>query len=182
MGDPHNPKRAGETWKSGRIEIQLEEIRSIGNLHAADGHRIATLSGGWAWHFMSPEGHEEVKTQHDHKDVDLFVKPEDFEALRIALVGRGYRRARTRHDDPSGRFYRFTKHYESGKVVFDVFLEEAPSVEAGGFRVVEPKYLLSLYGMKHTSSECRAVQEARKLLERGIDPVGRSELVEGNDP
>lgn len=169
MGDPHNPKRAGELWDEARIAAQLEEIKAVKD--------IAVFSGGWAWHFMSPPGHRELKTQHDHKDVDVLIKPEDSETLRRMLVARGFERARTQYDNPSGKFYRMTKYYEGGKVVFDIFLEPVESVEAGGFRVVEPRTLLSFYGKKHTSEECLAVQEARKLVARGISPVGRPELI-----
>lgn len=169
MGDPHNPARAGELWNQSRIDAQLAELEKI--------KALVVISGGWAWHFMSPPGHAEVKTQHDHKDIDVFVRPTDFGALRSAFIADGYQRARTQYDDPSGDFYRFVKYLKDGKVVFDVFLEEVPFIEAGGFRVVEPKRLLSFYGKKHTSEECLAVQEARKLVAQNLDPVGRSELV-----
>jgi len=173
MGDPHNPNRAGECWDQRRIDLQLEELAAVQDL--------VVVSGGWAWHFMSPPGHAEVKTQHDHKDIDVFVRPTDFGDLRSALMARGYQRARTQYDDPSGNFYRFTKFFSIGKVVFDVFLDEVPSIEVGGFRIVEPGRLLSFYGVKHTSEECLAVQEARKLVARGESPVGKSELVYGSE-
>ena len=171
MGDPHNPKRAGELWNQDRIDYQLAEISKIKD------HLI--LSGGWAWHFMSPPGHKEIKTQHDHKDIDTIIKPEEFEVLRARFIELGYKRQRTQWDNPSGKFYRYTKYYEDGKVVFDVFLENVPFIEANGFRVVEPNALLAMYGVKHSSESCLAVVEARKLLSRGISPVGRSELVYG---
>lgn len=169
MGDPHNPKRAGELWNQERIDIQLAELTQIKDL--------VVLSGGWAWHFISPVGHAEIKTQHDHKDLDVFVKPEEFETLRQRFIALGYQRQHTQWDNPSGKFYRFTKYYEGGKVVYDVFLEDVPFVDIGGFRVVEPKTLLSMYGVKHTSEQCLAVVEARKLMEKGISPIGRQELV-----
>jgi len=169
MGDPHNPERAGELWNQARVDAQLSELEAVKDL--------VVVSGGWAWHFMSPPGHAEVKTQHDHKDIDIFVRPNDFGPLRSLLIARGYQRARTQYDNPSGGFYRYVKYLESGKVVFDVFLDEVPSIEAGGFRVVEPGRLLSFYGTKHTSEECLAVQEAKKLVARAINPVGRAELI-----
>lgn len=168
MGDPHNPKRAGEVWDQDRINVQLGELEAIKDL--------VVLSGGWAWHFMSPPGHKEIKTQHDHKDVDIFVKPGQFEELRLRLVLRGFQRQRTQYDNPSGDFYRFTLYYDGGKVVYDVFLEDVPFIEVDGFKVVEPNKLISLYGIKHTSEQCLAVQAARKLLKNNISPVGRKEL------
>jgi len=170
MGDPHNPKRAGERWDQTRIDAQLKELKAI--------KEFVVISGGWAWHFMSPKGHPEIKTQHDHKDIDIFVDPGDFAELRQMLVERGFKRARTQYDSPSGKFYRFTKYIEDGKIVFDVFLEQVPYIQLHGFNVVEPETLLSFYGSKHSSHECLAVQEAKKLVAKGISPVGRPELVE----
>lgn len=169
MGDPHNPKRAGEVWDQDRINVQLAELESIKDLVA--------ISGGWAWHFMSPKGHKEIKTQHDHKDIDIFIKPEQFEVLRTRLALRGFKRQHTQWDNPSVGFYRFTLYYEGGKVVYDVFLEDIEFVEIDGFKIVEPNKLVSLYGIKHTSEQCLAVQAARKLLKNNISPIGRSELV-----
>jgi hypothetical protein len=170
MADPLNPKRKRELWSQDRIDAQRQEIEAV--------QGVVVLSGGWAWHFLSPPDHREYKHQHDHKDVDLFVKPEQFEVLRERLIGRGFRRARTLHDDPSGNFYRFTKaDGGAGKVVFDVFLEDVPSIEVRGFRVVEPKTLLSFYPSRHTSDECVAVQAAKALIARGNSPVGRPELL-----
>lgn len=169
MGDPHNPKRAGEVWDQARIDFQLKELEAIKDL--------VVISGGWAWHFMSPPGHKEIKTQHDHKDIDVMVKPEQFEALRLALVLRGYQRQKTQWDNPSVGFYRFTLYYEGGKVVYDVFLEDIPFIDINGFKVVEPNKLISLYGVKHTSEQCLAVQAARKLLKNNLSPVGSKELI-----
>lgn len=169
MGDPHNPARSGAWWNSERLSIQLAELTKIKDL--------VTVSGGWAWHFMSPLGHKEIKTQHDHKDQDVIVKPELFNSLLLWFKESGYQRQRTQWDNPSVGFYRYTKWYEGGKVVFDVFLENVPFIEVNGFRVVEPNALLAMYGVKHTSEQCLAVVEARKLLAKGISPVGRPELV-----
>jgi len=157
MGDPHNPKRIGETWNQERIDLQLKEIDSFKDL--------AVLSGGWAWHFMSPT-HEELKILHDHKDIDIFVTPSDFETFRTRLIERGYERTHTKYDDPSGDFYRFVKRIDGWKIVIDAFLQTVQWIEAKGYRVVEPNLLLSYYGVKHTSEECIAVQAARKLLDK----------------
>jgi hypothetical protein len=64
-------------------------------------------------------------------------------------------------------------------VIFDLFTGDAPSVEtASGVRVVTPEYLLSLYGVKHSSDLCFSVQIARSLVARGIDPIGRPEMAD----
>ena len=47
-------------------------------------------------------------------------------------------------------------------------------------RVVEPKYLLTLYSIKHTTDDCIAVRAARELLRKNINPVGRKELINVN--
>jgi hypothetical protein len=171
MADPPDPRRKGELWNQDRIDAQRAEIEPVRDL--------VVLSGGWAWHFLSPADHREYKQQHDHKDVDLFVTPGDFDSLRTRLIERGFKRVRTQHDNPSGNFYRFTKAEGGsvGKVVFDVFLEEVPSIEVRGFRVVEPRTLLSFYPVRHTSDECVAVRAAKRLVARGISPVGRAELI-----
>lgn len=67
MAAPRNPSRYGETWPQHRIDACLAEMESV--------HPWVILSGGWAWHFMSPVGHTELKHAHDHKDIDLFVPP-----------------------------------------------------------------------------------------------------------
>lgn len=65
------------------------------------------------------------------------------------------------------------------KVILDVFTGEVPSVETSlGVRVVEPRHLLSLYGVKHSSEQCFAVQIARRLIAAGISPMGRQEMAD----
>ena len=67
------------------------------------------------------------------------------------------------------------------KLILDVFTGEVPSVEtASGVRVVEPRHLLSLYGVKHSSEQCFAVQIARWLVAVGIDPVGHEAMADYN--
>lgn len=175
MGDfvnnNHNPLREGELWRQDRINYQLNEINKIKNL--------VTLSGGWAWHFMSPP-HKEIRTLHDHKDIDVFVDPIDFNELRDILTSNGYERAKTRYDDPSGDFYRYIKRYEFGKVVYDVFVKSVEFVNVNDVKVVEPSYLISLYGNKHTTDNCIAVNAAKGLLAKNINPLLRSELIGNN--
>jgi len=169
MGAPHNPLRANETWDLDRIQAQEAEIRQFKDLF--------TVSGGWAWHFMSPP-HTEYKTQHDHKDIDAFVLPERFAEFVERAKLLGYERALTLHDDPSGVFYRYTKFLRS-KIVLDIYVQEVPSREIDGILVVNPPYLLKLYESTHSSKECWAVQAALKLVADGVDPVRHPALVRG---
>jgi len=101
MGDPHNPARIGEIWNPLRWNVLATEIEAIKDYGA--------LSGGWAWHYMSPP-HKEEKHLHDHRDIDIHVFPERFAELVVVLKDRGYHRQTTRFDDPSGEFIRFEKH------------------------------------------------------------------------
>ena len=154
---------------------QLAEVDAI--------KRYVVVSGGLAWHLMSPP-HEEAKTVHDHKDVDLFVIPNQFGTVVQILKDRGFTRFWTKYDGKTKNFYRYGATIKHGgsrvKVLIDLFLEEVPYITIDDIRVVEPKHLLSLYTMTHTSAECIAVQAASKLISRGINPVGRSELVGPN--
>ncbi|MGE6759045.1 hypothetical protein ACQKGO_13580 [Corallococcus interemptor] len=168
MGDPRNPKRAEEAWNAERLRISEAELRALAPL--------VTFSGGWAWHFMAPP-HEELKIDHDHKDVDLFVAPERFAELVQLLTARGFARIWTRFDATSTNFYRYAKYLEGAKVILDVFVRNVPSVQVGELRVVEPATLLTFYGDIHSTDDCVSVLAARKLLSRGISPIGRKELV-----
>jgi hypothetical protein len=175
MSDPHNPARIGEKWNQERIDLMEREIRQISKLVPI------LLSGGWAWHFISQRPHDEIKIFHDHKDIDIFIEPTDFPKAIQCFTTHAYVRAKTQHDDPSGDFYRYTKYFDvgKGKIVFDVFLEEFKVmgyVEIDGMKIVDPKYLISLYSTKHDSKECVAVIEAKKLIAKGISPIGRKEL------
>ncbi|TSC26723.1 hypothetical protein [Corallococcus sp. Z5C101001] len=168
MGDPRNPQRADEPWKADRLRIAEVELRALAPL--------VTLSGGWAWHFMAPP-HDELKIDHDHKDVDLFVAPERFAELVGLLGTRGFARIWTRFDATSRNFYRYAKYLEGAKVILDVFVRSVPSVQVGDMRVVEPATLLTFYGDIHSTDDCVSVLAARRLLAQGISPIGRRELV-----
>lgn len=63
------------------------------------------------------------------------------------------------------------------KVIFDLFVQEVDTIEVNGYTVVEPKLMLTFYGVKHSSEQCVAVQAARKLQERGEEIVGNPLLV-----
>ena len=176
MGTPHNTKRYGETWTQERIDAYLKELMPLKE------HVI--LSGGWAWHFMSPEGHVELKHAHDHKDVDIYVLPNDVWTVMGLLQGAGFRKVKTKYDKLTGNydFRRYEKILPLGdksmRVTIDFFVAEVPHITArDDWRVVEPEHLLSLYSEVHSSDNCFAVQAAIKLVEKGESPVGRPELV-----
>jgi hypothetical protein len=173
MGDPHNPLRAGEKWNSDWLKHQYDEI-----LHVA---HFGVLSGGWAWHFMSPP-HKEIKTLHDHKDIDLFAFPTTFSTLVDILYNRGFQKAKTLHDDPAKSFYRYTKYLNKRKIVFDIFVEAVPYFSKyvdiyNKINIIKPECLLTYYGKSHSSSQCIAVMAAKKLIEKGIDPIDHMELI-----
>lgn len=176
MSAPHNPARANELWDPERIRQQLNTIQWI----TCDCPGI-TLSGGLAWHFMSPPGHSELKHAHDHKDVDIFVEPQHAKGLIHSLKKEGFKRARTKYDNPSGTFVRYVERYDGGKTVLDIYIESAPFIDIKQdgiiYQVVEPGHLIGLYESTHSSKFCTAVIAAKKLLSQGISPVGRSELI-----
>jgi len=177
--DPHNPARSGELWNLDRIKKQLETV-----LFLTAECRGVSLSGGIAWHFMSPKGHPEVKIFHDHKDIDLFVEPDEFSGLVRTLKDSGFQKVWTKYDNPSGQFVRYVEKFEGGKNVLDIYVQSVPhiDVETGDeavevVQVVEPSHLIGLYETTHSSKECTAVKAAKELLAQGISPVGRPELV-----
>jgi hypothetical protein len=177
MGAPHNPSRYGETWPQHRIDACLAELEAI--------RPWVIVSGGWAWHFMSPKGHVELKHAHDHKDIDVFVSPQDVAAVMATLQDRGFSKVWTKYDRlPSDEsFRRYEKTVESGsttvRVTIDFFVRgDVPHREIDGWRVVEPRFLVSLYSSIHSSDKCFAVRAAADLIERGIDPVERAELMQ----
>jgi hypothetical protein len=166
------------TWHQQKLHAQLMTVGLI--------KEHAVVSGGLAWHIMSPP-HEENKYIHDHKDVDLFIHPNDFGQAIQKLKEAGFRRYWTKYDGITPNFYRYGLSSDIPfkdkpgskrvKVLLDLFVENVPFRVVGGYKVVEPKYLLSLYGVKHASDYCWAVQAAKKLVAKGIDPVGRQELI-----
>jgi hypothetical protein len=91
----------GEMWNPHRFAVLANEVEAV--------REYGALSGGWAWHFMSPR-HEEEKHLHDHRDIDIHVFPDRFADLVTFLTERGYGRQKTRFDDPSGEFIRYEKH------------------------------------------------------------------------
>ncbi len=90
MADPHNPKRYGETWPKQRLLAYLEVATAL--------KQSVVFSGGWAWHFLSPEGHTEYKHAHDHKDLDLMVPPRVVGQTVSLLKCLGFKKVKTKYD------------------------------------------------------------------------------------
>lgn len=179
MGDPHRKDRYGETWPQHRVDALRSDLTRLRDL--------VIVSGGWAWCLMSPPGHIEYKHAHDMKDVDLFVEGRDVTALYGRLAELGHVRVSTRYDkrlDTPYEFHRYERvaepdGHEPFRVTIDLFVGEPPVRELeGGWRVVCPRHLITLYKTVHGSDKCFAVQAATRLLVQGIDPVGRPELCE----
>ena len=174
MAAPHNPKRYGETWPAERINACLDELSILRDL--------VILSGGWAWHFMSPAGHAELKHAHDHKDVDIFVRPENVVKVIGILTDHGFQKVWTKYDrlKDNNDFRRYEKMSNNHRITIDFFVDaDVPALRLdSGWFVVEPKHLLSLYSSIHSSDACFAVQAAAKLVAKGVCPIGRKELVQ----
>lgn len=174
MGAPHNINRYGEEWNPDEFAVMQQEIDAFKDL--------VVVSGGWAWHFMSPS-HVELKHAHDHKDADLFVDPNLLWQIMPRLTERGYEKTWTGFDGVTENFVRYTKTVNTNakpvKVIFDLFTEKVQSVEtSSGIRMVVPEYLLSLYGKKHSSVECFSVQIAKALISKGESLVGHPAMAE----
>ena len=171
------------TWKQEKLQAQLIAVESIKD--------YVVVSGGLAWHLMSPP-HVENKTVHDHSDVDLFVFPEHAQTVFGILKSRGFVRLWTKYDGLDKNFIRFgltseiptadPKTPKRVKVLLDLFIEKVPYRAVGGFNVITPEALLPMYETKHASKECVAVKAATILVARGIDPLGRPELIENVEP
>jgi len=183
MGAPHNKDRYGEVANQIRIDCCLWELEYIKD--------YIVLSGGWAWHFMSPEGHVELKHAHDHKDIDIFIEPKYVGAVVSVLKSRGFEKVWTRYDGKplkiGDEFRRYEKVVEFPpeqeirpvRITIDFFVGTVETrLLDSGWTVVKPEVLLTYYSSIHSSDACFAVQAASKLVAQGIDPVGRPELVE----
>ena len=176
MENKHNPKRYGEVWPQKRIQASLAELHPI--------QPFVILSGGWAWHFMCPKGHPEYKHGHDHKDIDIFVEPEQVSVVLSLLKWQGFVRTWTKYDylPDNQSFRRYEKRVadedSSVKVTIDLFVQSGvPCRQVKGWWVVEPDFLLGLYSSIHGSDQCFAVKEAARLVEQGEDPENRAELM-----
>ncbi|WP_108869200.1 hypothetical protein [Aquimarina aquimarini] len=176
MGAPHNKNRYGELWPAYRIQYALKALEPL--------QKLVTLSGGWAWHFLSPVGHIEYKHAHDHKDIDLFVHPINVAEVMSILLQTGFKKVWTRYDRlPSKENFRryekiiTAKENVTFRITIDFFVREVPYKIVKGWNVLEPSFLLELYSNIHSSDKCWAVQSAIKLLNKNIAPLDREELV-----
>jgi hypothetical protein len=158
------------TWKQEKLLAQLDAVKALGD--------TVIVSGGLAWHIMSPP-HIEKKIVHDHSDVDLFAIPSRSLEVFDKLKALGFNRYWTKYATPN--FYRYgmtvQKDEKRVKVLIDLFINEVPFIEVNGFRIVEPKFLLTLYESTHSSKNCTAVLNAKELVKKGISPVGRYEII-----
>lgn len=177
MAAPHNKNRYGETWPRYKIDLALEELEYLKS--------DVIISGGWAWHFMSPENHIELKHAHDHKDIDIFVEPENVVSAIEILNERQFQRVWTRYDSSPGEeeFRRYEKLVEPVeqspvRIIIDFFVKTVPYNEIDGWNIIDAEYLLTLYKSIHSSDNCFAVKAAKKLLDEGIDPIGHPSLAE----
>lgn len=173
MADPHRKSRYGQQWPANEIHVLGGQVELLAP--------YVVISGGWAWHLMSPY-HVDYKHAHDLKDIDCFVHPTRITEFVIFLKSLGYTREKTKYDHMSA-FYRFVRHVddphlsETTKVVLDIFIAVVPFVNVGHYCIVEPLYLLSLYGKHnpdsrlHGSGQCWSVQNAQKLVDQGESPI-----------
>ena len=178
MADAHNPDRYGEVWPQYKINACLRILKVL--------RPHVVLSGGWAWHFMSPKGHVELKHAHDHKDIDLMVPPRTVATVMQILREQGFEKVPTRFDKlPSAEEFRryervdTVEGQEPFRITIDFFVKEVPVLQCpGGWLVVDPATLITFYRTIHSSKSCFAVQAASRLLAAGDQVLGRRELVE----
>lgn len=158
------------TWKQEKLLAQIDTVDALEDK--------VVVSGGLAWHFMSPD-HVESKIVHDHSDVDLFAIPSQSQEVFSKLKEMGFNRYWTKYATPN--FYRYgrtaNRNNKRVKVLIDLFIEEVPFITVGKYKIVDPKFLLKLYESTHSSKNCTAVVNATKLMNKGINPVGRLELI-----
>jgi len=180
MSNPHNPARYGELWPQYRIDAMLPVLDILRD------HVV--LSGGWAWHFMSPPGHPEYKHAHDHKDLDLMVPSKKVHLVMGLLLSNGFSKVATKYDRlPSPEdFRRYEKTEDDGRnpafrLTIDFFVKDVESIQTPqGWHVVRPDVLLGYYQTIHSSSSCWAVLAAQQMLLAGKpeDIVGNPKLLQ----
>ncbi len=176
MGANHNIKRYGELWPDFRIKYGLEILEKL--------KPWIIISGGWAWHFMSETNHKEYKHAHDHKDIDIFVHPKNVAQVMTVLLENGFTKVWTRYDAlPSNENFRRYEKKEwlpNGKefrITIDFFESKSiQTTQVNGWRLVEPKTLLSFYRGIHSSDKCWAVKAAVQLLKKNLQVIGNSLL------
>lgn len=179
-----------DRWDGSRLAVFEQELRGLAEALPF------VVSGGWAWHLMTPVGHAEYLQAHDHRDLDLFLDPQSRDEAGEKLRRLGYIQAWTRFDSSAlasaggGSPRPFARYVKDAlrddryhKVTIDLFLEPIASREiqapwGGSIRVVPPIRLLELYHGTHQAESCLSVRIARDLLVRGVDPVGHPEMAE----
>lgn len=122
--------------------------------------------------------------------MDIFVEPQYVSTVIRLLDQQGFLKAYTRFDNRPNNddFRRYEKITNSGKkLIIDFFVRkdiQVRQVQGKGilgalftWNVVDPRQLLTFYKTIHSSDNCFAVKAAAELLKKGIDPVGRPELV-----
>jgi len=145
---------------------------------------LVVLSGGWAWHFLSPAGHAEMKHAHDHKDLDVMVPPRTVSSVMSVLQATGFQKVGTKYDRlPSAEdFRRYEKVVDNFRLTIDFFVKDVPVLQTpSGWLVVRPDVLLGYYSKIHSSTSCWAVLAAQRLLATGMAPealVGDQRLLE----
>lgn len=158
--------RIGETYDKDRIDDQINILKKIKDL--------CVISGGWAWHFMSPP-HIEYKHLHDHKDIDIFVTPDNMYDVIIRLQELGFYRMKTKYDNSN--FYRYEMKLNNHKMVIDLFKRIVPFNVIDGWNIIKPEYLVTLYSSIHGSDKCFALKSAREIIKNGESPIKRDELI-----
>lgn len=175
MGEKHKRSRFGETWSSDEIAALKRELAHL--------RRHCIVSGGWAWHLLTPN-HTEYKHLHDHRDLDLFVPPQKRGSFVSNIKQRGFERDKTRFDNAPTKydFCRYKKikdgKGQSRKIIIDSFIGLPPAIPVGKFYVVEPVYMLGFYETVHGSDQCWAVKQAMACLDKGKHPAFQSELAQ----
>lgn len=172
MSANHNIKRYGELWPDYRVAMGLDILEKL--------KQWVVISGGWAWHFMSPPNHTEYKHAHDHKDIDIFVHPKNVAQVMTILLAEGFEKVWTRYDHiPSPEnFRRYEKvdwldHGKQVRITIDFFeSKQIETISVHGWTLVEPKTLLSYYSNIHSSDKCWAVKAAVQLIAQQKNPVG----------
>lgn len=170
-----DPNGFGQRWNPVRLRVIEQELVAF--------QPYVVLSGGWAWHFLTPPGHTEYVAAHDHEDADVVVLPQQVAPLMVLLTARGYERAQKGCVDPDSdidlnRYTRVVNHHaEPVKVVLGIMVADVPHVEAGGFRVIEPSLLLA-DASRHGSRACLSARIARDLVARGEKVAGHPAMAD----
>lgn len=170
-----DPSGFSQRWNPLRLQVIEQELVAF--------QPYVVLSGGWAWHFLTPAGHTEYVEAHDHEDADVVVLPQQVAPLMVLLTARGYERTQSlgvgsESDIDMNRYERVVRHHaEPVKVTLEMMVADVPHVEAGGFRVIEPSLLLT-HAPPYGSRACLSARIARELVARGETVAGHPAMAE----